>query len=197
MANYIDTGIVSSTGAALPGTKINGPTPQPFPSNQLLNAPEANTIIGALADIKTVVTRQVSLMSFAADPTGSSDSSAALAAACTALSGGGTLHVPVGTYKIGSNTTVPANETLAFDSSKFSIASAVTLTINGPVDAPAIQIFSYVSAPSPGYAPVKFGPTYQRLNVKWFGAVGDGSTADDGAFNFALAALSSMGSAIQ
>ena len=74
--------------------------------------------------------------------------------------------------------------------------SGITLTIDGPVVAPPSQIFNPAQNALPGYVPVAFGPTYQRLNVKWFGAVGDGTTPDDVAFNNALAALNKMGAAI-
>lgn len=191
--NFIDNGLASTTGQALPGTKFPGPEPIVGPTNQYLSNVEANTITGSLADVKTVIVRQVSLMSFGADPTGVADSGGALASACAALSSGGILHIPVGTYLIGTNQTIPANVTLSFDSSILEIGTGVTLTINGTIDAAPQRIFSYTSG---GANPVAFGTTPQSLNVKWFGAVGDGATDDSGAFTQACLSLGTLVGAI-
>lgn len=103
--NFIDNGTVSTTGNALPSTKSNVPLAPALPSSQSLSANDVNTITGALADVKTVVTRTVSIMSYGADPTGATDSSAAFAAAFTSLAAGGTLYLPTGTYKIAAAVT--------------------------------------------------------------------------------------------
>ena len=147
--NFIDDGLVSATGLPLPSTKEDNPLAPILPSLTSVDAADWNTDTGALADIKTVVVREVSIMSYGGDPTGASDNTAAITAALTAMSNSGVLHLPAraagspGVYKVASNLTIPAGVTVAFDSSSFSVASTFTLTINGAIRAdPQLQIFS-------------------------------------------------------
>src|ERR1700722_7773054 len=98
--NFIDNGLVSSTGLALPGTKSDVAGAPSIPTQNAWRAAEGNAVLGGLADIKTVIDRQVSIMSYGADPTGAGDNYIAIGSALSALSSGGTLHFPPGTYAL-------------------------------------------------------------------------------------------------
>lgn len=78
-----------------------------------------------------------------------------------------------GIHLIDSDITIPATNTLHFDSvAKLKIADSVTVTINGTIDAPVAQIFDCV-----GTGKVVFGAKSQKaVYYEWFGVVGDGST---------------------
>ena len=82
-----------------------------------------------------------------------------------------------GAYGLTANLTVPSGITLRFEGGAIGVAAGSTLTINGPVVASSMQIFS-------GAGVVTFGlpsagtQSCQDLNVKWWGAVGDGLTDD-------------------
>ena len=166
MTNFIDN------NTSLPGTKVNAGTIV-GPANQNLSATEFNTITQALLDTRTVIERQVSIMSYGADPTGINDNSAAFTAALAALGSGGVLHLPsvgpgAATYRLSTNLTIPAGTALAFDHSAISIDNGVTLTIAGSIDAPQLQIF--ITAASPSATPVKFTGGQAQINVLWWGA---------------------------
>jgi hypothetical protein len=144
-------------------------------------ANDYNQLSQASQDIRTVILRETSIMSYGADPTGISSSATALTNAMAALSSGGVVHLPVGTYQIGGNVSVPANITLHFDSSKIAIpgsSPAVGVTVSGTIDAPVnAQIFSFNPAnTSPVYI---YGPG--PISPMWFGAKGDGATDDTAA----------------
>lgn len=54
-----------------------------------------------------------------------------------------TLHIPAGTVEVADNLSIPANVHLrVFKGGQFNVASTKTLTINGPIEAGAYQIFS-------------------------------------------------------
>jgi hypothetical protein len=103
MANFV------TDGSALPGTKVDANAPG-TPSNEYLDASEANVMNDAIGDIRTFLNTilvQANVLTFGADPTGVSDSSSAFASAFAALSSGGICIVPQGSYKIAALVTCP------------------------------------------------------------------------------------------
>jgi hypothetical protein len=124
------------------------------------------TVLDKLRDV-------VSVKDFGAVGDGVADDTVAFAAA-VAASATGTILVPTGTYRIGTNLTIPRTHGLWFSvSGIMSIDSGVTLAINGSVDAPDAQIFAG--------AGLATGITFAdvgRIHVRWFGAKGDGTTDD-------------------
>ena len=96
---------------------------------------------------------------------------------------------------VSATVTIPSTLTLWFiGTGQLSINSGVTVTINGPVQAPLKQIFSGAST-----SPVKFGPgAVRRIHVQWFGAMRDGTLATQTSadFNNAFKSLPSYTSAI-
>ena len=75
--------------------------------------------------------------------------------------------------KISARLTVPRNVVLRFiDQGALSIDTKITVTINGPIDAPAKQIFS-------GAGKVTFERNRpEKIYPQWWGARGDGETDD-------------------
>lgn len=85
---------------------------------------------------------------------------------------GGIIFFPVGTYKIGTDITFPANVTLWFaDGAKLSPDSGKTVTINGNVIAGLHQIFT-------GAGSIAGSLKVNEVYPEWWGAVGDGTTDD-------------------
>ena len=132
----------------------------------------------------------VSLLDFSgADPSGVSDSSGALAAANAALAAGGFLVVPAGTFGVAANTTITAP--VFFAGGVFKPASGVTLALDGGVFAPpAAKLFDC----SAGGAVSALNTPY--LNVRWFGARGDGATDDAAPFGYWWAGLMASGNGV-
>jgi hypothetical protein len=82
-----------------------------------------------------------------------------------------TLHVPRGTYTISADTTIPANVELRPERGAiFIIAPSKSLAINGGLEAGRYQVFSCASTGKV--------TGLKEVDVKWFGAAGDGA-ADD------------------
>lgn len=92
------------------------------------------------------------------------------------------LQITRGTHKVAADLTVPANVTLRFVGGKLEVASGVTLTINGPLDAPLAQIFSGAGSVSFGAGAVKV------VYPEWWGAKADGATNSTTAIQSAVAA---------
>ncbi len=65
----------------------------------------------------------------------------------------------------------------------FDVAEGATLTINGPIDAPLVQVFA-------GKGKVAFGPgKIERVYPQWFGARGDGEHDDTAAIQAAIGSI--------
>lgn len=109
---------------------------------------------------------------------------------------GGTAWFPPGTYGIGSNLTVPAHVAIAFAAgARLKPTSAsVTVTINGPLQAPLAQIFDIS-----GGGKVVFGPGVTEFyRFEWWGAKADaantgGGTDSTAAITAAIAAIKVSG----
>lgn len=113
---------------------------------------------------------------------------ASLSAAITAIgSTPGILHITSGTWPVSANLTVPATLTLKADGGILAVATGVTLTVNGPLDAGASQVFSCTGTGTVAFA--KVGKVYPE----WFGAAGDGTTDDTAALNLSRDACPTKG----
>jgi hypothetical protein len=183
MSNFVDNNVV------LPANKTDlVPIPVGSSATNYVAANDYNSLSQASQDIRTVIERQVSIMSYGADPTGATDSSAAFTAAFAALSGGGVLHLPGvssttgAVYKITTNVNVPSYVTLKFDNSLINITSGNTLTIAGPIVAVPQQIFESSNGTPVTIAVAKVIP-------QWFGAIANGSTDCTSAIQQALNSL--------
>jgi hypothetical protein len=88
---------------------------------------------------------------------------------------------------VASNTTVTSNITLWFlGAGQLSPNAGVTITLNGPVQAPLTKIFA-------GGGTVTMGRLVPTVYPQWWGAVADGVTDDAVAINAAVAATPSAG----
>jgi hypothetical protein len=96
---------------------------------------------------------------------------------------GGILFFPPGTYKISTNITFPSYVQLWFaPGAKLSIQTGITATINGPLNAPLSQVFSYT-----GTGIVVFGSlAVTDIYPQWWGAKFDDTTDDSAAIQNAL-----------
>lgn len=132
---------------------------------------------------------------------GSQDDGAALNTlfSTTIPASGGTAWFPPGTYRIDANLTVPAHVAIAFAAgARIKPLSNVTVTINGPLQAPLAQIFD-----TGGGGQVVFGPGVTEFyRFEWWGARADatntgGGTDSTGAITAAIAAIKQSGAAGQ
>jgi hypothetical protein len=91
-----------------------------------------------------------------------------------------TLLIQPGTWTIGNNLTIPSNIHLHVAvGAQFNINGGRTLTINGSMDAPLLQIFS-------GAGRVVLGGRIVGVYPHWFGAACDGVATDTSAFSMAF-----------
>lgn len=75
-----------------------------------------------------------------------------------------TLTIPAGTVAVNANTSIPTNIHLrVLQGGMFSVADAITLTINGSPEAGPYQIFSWS-----GSGNIKISPTTAEVLVDWF-----------------------------
>ncbi|MFC1712128.1 glycosyl hydrolase family 28-related protein [Candidatus Poribacteria bacterium] len=94
--------------------------------------------------------------------------------------------LPAGTYRIGSDVTVPVDVTLWLIG-KLSVDAGVTVTINGKVEAGLHQIFS-------GGGTVTLGAgSCEHVVPQWWGAVGDDSTDCHDAIEAAITGATNIG----
>jgi hypothetical protein len=135
---------------------------------------------GASGSVQTTVQAKlqenVSVKDFGATGDGVTDDTAAFVAALAAAD---YIHVPDGTYLIGTNLTVPVSNTLVFSGGDLIIDSGVTLTYNGGIQASVQKIFTingtFAGKPQTGVG-----------YPEWYGAISDGTTDDSAAIQLAL-----------
>ena|GEM_PF-1851953 len=103
-----------------------------------------------------------------ADPTGTTDSSAAILAAIA--DDADAVYIPKGVYLIGQNVTIPLYEKLVFArNARLKIAGGKTLTINGAFEAHESDwIFDITLG-----GKVAGTPLIEKVYPQWFGAKGD------------------------
>lgn len=103
------------------------------------------------------------------------------------------LRVPAGTHSVAADLSIPANITLRAErGASFAIATAVTLTINGGLDAGPYPIFSCT-----GTGKVQFADgTVPVVMPEWFGAAGDGTTNSTAAIKSAGDSLPTTGGVV-
>jgi hypothetical protein len=107
------------------------------------------------------------------------------AALQAAQSGGASIKIAGGTYRIDQNTTIPAGVTLDMsEGGLLTIDNGVTLTINGPLIAPRKRVFSGTGVVRLGFG----GGAAVVAYPEWWGAVPDGTTDCSAAINAAIAA---------
>ncbi|MBI4232478.1 hypothetical protein HY605_04565, partial [Candidatus Peregrinibacteria bacterium] len=107
-----------------------------------------------------------------------------ISAAITAIgSAKKTLLLAPGTWTISNSVTVPSNINLRFEQGAvLSVGATYTFTINGPIDAPLVQIFS-------GSGTVSLSHSYKgKVYPHWWGADPTGATLSNSAFTAAFGA---------
>lgn len=126
---------------------------------------------------------------YSCDNTGTNDCAAAIEQLKTNQSNAGTIYVPAGTFKIGTNLTIPSGMTLKVaQGGILSIQTGVTLTINGPIEAGDYQIFTLNGtgavnlSGSPTEAKVVWYNSWSAsegvlLKLSWFSTLSDAITA--------------------
>jgi hypothetical protein len=103
---------------------------------------------------------------------------------------GGTIYVPVGTYRIESNLTLTSD--LRFEQGAVLKPDAgVTITLEGQLDAGVFRVFDLGNSGS--RIVVK---RVERMLVQWWGAAGDGSTDDRAAIQAAIDAAADVGGGV-
>jgi hypothetical protein len=126
--------------------------------------------------VQAKLQESVSVKDFGATGDGVTDDTAAFVAALAAAD---YIHVPDGTYLIGTNLTVPVSNTLVFSGGDLIIDSGVTLTYNGGIQASVQKIFTingtFAGKPQTGVG-----------YPEWYGAISDGTTDDSAAIQLAL-----------
>lgn len=123
---------------------------------------------------------------------GSSDDRAALNTLVnsTLQPNGGIVHFAAGSYLLNSAVTIPSNVVLEFaPSASLTIATAVTVTINGNILAsPTQQIFALTGT---GAVSIASNRAVREWSANWWGAKGDNSTDNSTTLQAAFDALKS------
>lgn len=104
-----------------------------------------------------------------------------------------TLYLAPDNWSVLTNLTIPANISLKIDKGALvNVASAATLTINGPLEAGLYQVFSCA-----GTGKVVFGAgAINKVYPQWWGAKGDGVTDDSAAIAAAGGSLGTYGGTV-
>jgi len=91
---------------------------------------------------------------------------------------------------VSTAVSIPSNITVWVNGSgKFTKSGAGTITFNGPFDAPLRQVFSGFAAGDIAFA----RGSVSEIFLQWFGAKGDGATADDAPIVNAMSAVTVSG----
>jgi parallel beta-helix repeat protein len=146
---------------------------------------ELGYLSGTTRSIATKFSESVSIMDYGATGDGSTNDNAAIVAALAAIGSSNKELVICNPIKFSSNRTFPANIQLRFTNNGKLIGTtgSETLTLNGPIIAPAMTIFQ-TCVPTMGYG--------CKLIPEWFGAAGDGSTNDYTAIQATITALAGV-----
>jgi len=164
------------------GTAVSGTAPTE--GQVLVDVGGTYTPTGFLFNIKN----------YGAAGNGIADDKPSFTAAAAAIGSSGTLHLPTGTYRIGSNLTIANTIRIKFEEGAIiKPDNGITVSLTAIDARPSQQIFD-VSAGgafqliAPSYSAVSAAglPTTNILYVTWFGAIGNDSHDDTAAFQAAI-----------
>ncbi|OXM13725.1 hypothetical protein [Paenibacillus herberti] len=121
----------------------------------------------------------ISILNYNADPTGSADSSDALAAA---IRGNASVLIPEGIYRIGKNMIIPESNLIAFEhGARLKPIAGVVITFNGSISAHKTDFIFDISEGGT----VQGEPKEDVIYPRWFGAKVDSKTDDTAAYQAA------------
>jgi len=182
-----------SNGVQVPTAGLNINADLTFNGN---SATDVNNVDANLVN-SLGYTGYFSIYQYGATGNGTTDDSGAFTSAFSAMSSGGILVLPQGTFRISNDVVVPTGVALQFFNSTIKIDNGHALKLHsaGSIIAPPVQIFQFTASPS--VTPVQWGtwgtsgsPTSLGLPPifypQWWGAKGDGTTNDQPAFQQAI-----------